>query len=130
VSFAAITLCVASERVIPKVSVYFFIDSVRKFLDTPSYSVNDLFFLGFSSKLYVQFLPPPPCVLLVRPMHPCLFNENTNNDDGNAHDGTHTQHSHLTFCEPQVKVDKGKRQSCPCALSKHHAMKTYWGVEV
>jgi hypothetical protein len=36
-SFAAITLCVASERVIPKLSVYFFIDSVRKLLDTPSY---------------------------------------------------------------------------------------------
>jgi hypothetical protein len=25
---------------------------------------------------------------------------------------------------------KGKRQSCPCALNKHHAMKVYWGVEV
>jgi len=37
VSFAAITLCVASQRVIPKVNVYFVIDSVRKLLDTPSY---------------------------------------------------------------------------------------------
>jgi hypothetical protein len=37
VSFAAIILCVASQRVIPKVSVYFVIDSVRKLLDTPSY---------------------------------------------------------------------------------------------
>jgi hypothetical protein len=37
VSFAAVTLCVASQRVIPKVSVYFIIDSVRKLLDTPSY---------------------------------------------------------------------------------------------
>jgi hypothetical protein len=36
VSFAAITLYVASERVIPKLSVYFVIDSVRKPLDTPS----------------------------------------------------------------------------------------------
>jgi hypothetical protein len=36
VSFAAITLCVASQRVIPKVRVYFAIDSVRKLLDTPS----------------------------------------------------------------------------------------------
>jgi hypothetical protein len=35
VSFTAITLCVASERVIPKVSVYFVIDSVRKLLDYP-----------------------------------------------------------------------------------------------
>jgi hypothetical protein len=34
VSFTAITLCVASQRVVPKVSVYFFIDSVRKLLDT------------------------------------------------------------------------------------------------
>jgi hypothetical protein len=39
VSFAAITLCVASQRVFIVVgSVYFVIDSVRKLLDTPSYS--------------------------------------------------------------------------------------------
>jgi hypothetical protein len=36
-SFAAITLCVASQRVIAKVSVYFVTDSVRKLLDTLSY---------------------------------------------------------------------------------------------
>jgi hypothetical protein len=37
VSFAAITVCIASQRVILKVSVYFVIDPVRKRLDTPSY---------------------------------------------------------------------------------------------
>jgi hypothetical protein len=37
VSLAATTFCVASQRVIPKVSVCFLIDSVRKLLDTPSY---------------------------------------------------------------------------------------------
>jgi hypothetical protein len=37
VSFAAITLCVASERVFIVVSVYFVIDSVRKLFDTPPY---------------------------------------------------------------------------------------------
>jgi hypothetical protein len=42
VSFAAITLCVASQRVfiivvVVVVLVYFFIDSVRKLLDTLSY---------------------------------------------------------------------------------------------
>jgi hypothetical protein len=36
VSFAAITLCVASQRVFIVVRVYFVIDSVRKLLDTPS----------------------------------------------------------------------------------------------
>jgi len=35
VSFAAITLCVASQRVFIVVSIYFVIDSVRKLLDTP-----------------------------------------------------------------------------------------------
>jgi hypothetical protein len=41
-SFAAITLCVASQRVFIVV-VYFVIDSVRKLLDTPSYkSVEEL----------------------------------------------------------------------------------------
>jgi hypothetical protein len=38
VSFAAITLCVASQRAIPKVSVQSVIDSVRKVLDTTSYT--------------------------------------------------------------------------------------------
>jgi hypothetical protein len=38
VSFAAITLCVASQRVFIVVSVYFVIDSVRKLLDIPSYA--------------------------------------------------------------------------------------------
>jgi hypothetical protein len=37
VSFAAITLCVASQRVFVVVVVYFVIDSVRKLLDIPSY---------------------------------------------------------------------------------------------
>jgi hypothetical protein len=37
VSFAAISLCVASQRVFIVVSVYFVIDSVRKLLNTPSY---------------------------------------------------------------------------------------------
>jgi hypothetical protein len=37
VSFAAMTLCVASQRVFIVVSVYFVIDSVRKLLVTPSY---------------------------------------------------------------------------------------------
>jgi hypothetical protein len=39
VSFAAITLYVASQRVIPKESVYFVIDSVRKLLDTTSHAL-------------------------------------------------------------------------------------------
>jgi hypothetical protein len=39
VSFAVMTLCVASQRVFIVVSVYFGIDSVRKLLDTPSYMI-------------------------------------------------------------------------------------------
>jgi hypothetical protein len=42
VSFAAITLCVASERVVVVVVVvvvYFLMDSLRKLLDTPSYQM-------------------------------------------------------------------------------------------
>jgi len=35
VSFAVVTLCVASQRVF--IVVYFVIDSIRKLLDTPSY---------------------------------------------------------------------------------------------
>jgi hypothetical protein len=40
VSFAAITLCVASERVFIVIVVYFVIDSVRELLDTPTYVVS------------------------------------------------------------------------------------------
>jgi hypothetical protein len=36
-SFAAITVCVASQRVFIVVRLYFVIDSVRKLLDTSSY---------------------------------------------------------------------------------------------
>jgi hypothetical protein len=39
VSFVAITLCVASQRVFVVVSVYFVIDSVGKLFVTPSYYV-------------------------------------------------------------------------------------------
>jgi hypothetical protein len=45
VSFAAITLCVASQRVfivvVVVVVVYSVIDSVRKLLDTPSYNLKN-----------------------------------------------------------------------------------------
>jgi hypothetical protein len=37
VSFAAITLCVASQQVFIVIVVYFVIESVRKFLDILSY---------------------------------------------------------------------------------------------
>jgi hypothetical protein len=39
VSFAAITLCVASQRVFVVFVAYFVIDSVRKLFDTPSYII-------------------------------------------------------------------------------------------
>jgi hypothetical protein len=42
VSFAAITLCVASQRVFVVVFVYFVMDSVRKLLDTPSYALGEI----------------------------------------------------------------------------------------
>jgi hypothetical protein len=38
VSFAAVTLCVGSQRVFIFVSIHFFIDSIRKLLNTPSYT--------------------------------------------------------------------------------------------
>jgi hypothetical protein len=42
VSFAAIILCVASQPVTPKVSIYFVIDSVWKLLDTLSYTLTTI----------------------------------------------------------------------------------------
>jgi len=51
VSFAATTLCVASQGVIANVSVYFVIDSVRKLLDIPSFIVSNLIMRGASPLL-------------------------------------------------------------------------------
>jgi hypothetical protein len=48
VSFAAITLCVASQRVFIVVSIYFVIDSVRQLLDTPSYSWLDALYFSMN----------------------------------------------------------------------------------
>jgi hypothetical protein len=55
VSFATITLCVASQWVF--IVVYFIIDSARKLLDTPSYSV----YVGFwwENPLAVMSIPWP-----------------------------------------------------------------------
>jgi hypothetical protein len=46
VTFAAITLCVASQRVFIVVSIYFVIDSVRNLLVTPSFIDKALLRLG------------------------------------------------------------------------------------
>jgi uncharacterized membrane protein len=73
VSFTAITLCAASQRVfivvvvivvvvVVVVLVYFVIDSVRELLDTPSYTLASLRMLnrsssepGVRSKMFLQF---------------------------------------------------------------------------
>jgi hypothetical protein len=41
VNFAAITLCVASERVFIVAVTYFVMDSVQKLLNTPSYMASN-----------------------------------------------------------------------------------------
>jgi hypothetical protein len=51
VSFAAITLCVASQRMFIAVSVYFVIDSVRKFLIHPRIENNA--YLNISYAVFV-----------------------------------------------------------------------------
>jgi hypothetical protein len=56
VSFAAITLRVASQRVFIVV-VYFVIDSVRKLLDTPSYIYILSIFLHFLRFLHFMYTP-------------------------------------------------------------------------
>jgi hypothetical protein len=69
-SFAAITLCVASQRVFIVVSVYFLIDSVRKRLDTPSYLKTQR--LKFTKmKFNVMVGKPEGKRPLGRPRHRC-----------------------------------------------------------
>jgi hypothetical protein len=54
VTFAAITLCVASQRLFSVVNVYFVIDSVRKILDKPFFFFF-FFFLSFKYFLHVTY---------------------------------------------------------------------------
>jgi hypothetical protein len=51
VSFAIVTLCVASHREFIFVIVYFVTDSVRKLLDTPSYDIKYVEILQFPTIL-------------------------------------------------------------------------------
>jgi hypothetical protein len=55
VSFAAMTFCDASQRALIVTVVYFFIDSVRKLLDTPSLSdlVQSYFFMDIADLLEI-----------------------------------------------------------------------------
>jgi hypothetical protein len=55
VSFAVITLCVASQQML-LVVVYFVIDSVRKLLDTPSYSAIPACGIPFQPSVYYSDL--------------------------------------------------------------------------
>jgi hypothetical protein len=62
-SFAAITLCVASQRMFVVV-VYFVINSVRKLLDTPSYTPKELqsLYISMPNLLFffgIRCLEPP-----------------------------------------------------------------------
>jgi hypothetical protein len=67
VSFAAITLCVAYQRVFIVVSVYFVIDQVRKHLNTPSYSYT-LFLTWW--RWVVSLTPRPFCPTVKSPLYP------------------------------------------------------------
>jgi hypothetical protein len=64
-SFAAITLCVASQRAIPTVSIYFVIDSVLKFGYTVVYWLSTwfagagIFLFSTASKLALGPTQPP-----------------------------------------------------------------------
>jgi hypothetical protein len=56
VSFATITLCLASQRLY-NVAVYFVIDSVRKILDTPSYFTTTAKEKRITNREVIRFLP-------------------------------------------------------------------------
>jgi hypothetical protein len=76
VSFVAITLCVASQRVFINV-VYFVIDSVRKLLDTPSY-IHILAVYGGDCNLPPKHWFGSPNGVDIRPQCSVLFREYRN----------------------------------------------------
>jgi hypothetical protein len=63
VSFAAITLCVASQQVFIVVVVYFVIDSVRKILNTSSYEllmiINDGYLGSVKYRIFLGWFIGP-----------------------------------------------------------------------
>jgi hypothetical protein len=68
VSFATITLCVASQPGFIVLSIYFVIHSLRKLLDTPSYLCLGIpSILNQTKILYALSLLP--CVYMPRPFH-------------------------------------------------------------
>jgi hypothetical protein len=67
-SFAAITLCVASQAVFIIV-VYFVIDSVRKLLDTPSYMP-----IHWVSSIHLTSPPPTPPTYTMVTWSPVIWN--------------------------------------------------------
>jgi hypothetical protein len=74
VSFATITPCVASQRAFIFVSVYSFIDSIRKLLDTPSY-----FMLLAAFELVILMFEQPKTVHEASVIGNCLYCERTLN---------------------------------------------------
>jgi hypothetical protein len=56
--FAAITLCDACQRVFIAVRMYFFIDSVRKLLDTTSY-IHAFLTSALDGQFYAPDASPP-----------------------------------------------------------------------
>jgi hypothetical protein len=93
VSFAAIILYVASQRVIPKVSVYFVIDSVRKLLDTPSYSTS---LISDKAKLHVGHEYQAAGVLCRHLSTSPLLSQQEGGGEGGKVDITPKLCSHLT----------------------------------
>jgi hypothetical protein len=68
VSFAAITLCVASQRVLIFLIVYFVIDSVRKIVYTPSYIQTTFKFLPtFQRRYLISWISLPSFLLSFLP---------------------------------------------------------------
>jgi hypothetical protein len=65
VSFTAITLCVASQRVFIVVSIYFVTESVRKLLDTPPYNSETNYFESLNDVFYTSRLLFPYFIFCV-----------------------------------------------------------------
>jgi hypothetical protein len=130
VSFATITLCVASERVFVVVVVvvgYFFIDSVRKLLDTPrmvkylTWSGGGGQTSGFSFQAEVgTFILGAVTVPYLRCTQLHIHVEQEILLPGVKQSERQANHSPIP----------SKRVKLSLRLTKHRAMNTYWGVEV
>jgi hypothetical protein len=128
-SFASITLCVASQRVFIVVislstqSENFWIRRHRIFVLLTASLVSDIF--RCNKNVSVSF------IVAVNGVEVNLVDTRYDSLDGDWPIASAVPHDSIVrVTQDRVLLKEGKVNKKPLCLTKHHAMKTYWGMDV